>query len=171
MTMDALLSLLDGVRPRGTGKWSALCPAHQDNSPSLSIGEGTGRILLYCFALCENRDIVSALGLTMADLFFDAPPPHGQRPTPKSVRFDHIALAFRFELAAIDRRLRAERIVETGKKIDVASLNDAELDRALAFAAQAHGDVQRAELFECVADGLRMKEFLERNHEQTRRVA
>jgi hypothetical protein len=53
----------------------------------------------------------------------------------------------------------------------VFSLSDAELDRALAFAAQAHGDVQRAELLEGVADDLRMKEFVERDHDPKRRVA
>ena len=87
----------------------------------------------------------------------------------KPIKVNRVALAFRFELAALDRRLRAERIVEAGKKLDVASLNDAELDRALHHAANAHTDVQRAELFEGAADDLQMKEW--RGHEQTRRIA
>ena len=107
----------------------------------------------------------------MADLFFDAPTSHTQRPTPKRTRIDRIALAFRFELAALDRRLRSERIVEKGKTLGVANLSDAELDRALAIAAQAHGDLQQSELLEGVADDLRMKEFLESDHEHKRRVA
>jgi hypothetical protein len=36
---------------------------------------------------------------------------------------------------------------------------------------QAHTDLARAELFEDVADDLRMKESMEREHEQIRRTA
>lgn len=113
MTAPELLTRLDGVRSRGTGKWVALCPSHQDNSPSLSIGEGADRILLHCFALCETRDIVAALGLTMADLFFDSPTPHGHRLPSKPMKIALVALAFRFELGAMDRRLRAEHVNQT----------------------------------------------------------
>ena len=73
MTIEDVLQRLEGVRPHGAGKWSAQCPAHQDKNPSLSIGEEADRILLHCFACCDNRDIVAALGLTMADLFFYVP--------------------------------------------------------------------------------------------------
>ena len=53
----------------GSG-WASLCPAHDDNSPSLSISEGDdGRVLLKCHAECETADVIEALGLTMADLF------------------------------------------------------------------------------------------------------
>ena len=54
------------VRALG-GQWNgyngmALCPAHEDRNPSLSIGVGdNGRTLLNCFAGCAYRDIVAAL--------------------------------------------------------------------------------------------------------------
>jgi hypothetical protein len=162
MTALELLSRLDGVRSRGTGRWSARCPFHEDHSPSLSIGEGADRILLHCFALCENQDIVAALGLTMADLFFVAPTPHGQRPTPKPVKVDRVALAFRFELAALDRRLRAARVMRATTSFPVDGLDDTELDRLMTAVARAHGDMERVELFERIADALRWKEYQQR---------
>jgi hypothetical protein len=46
------------------------CPAHQDDSPSLSLAEGDdGRVLVTCHAGCETEDIVAALGLRLVDLF------------------------------------------------------------------------------------------------------
>lgn len=54
----------------GHGKWIARCPAHDDRMESLSIKVGTdGRVLLNCHAGCGTRDVVTAIGLTMADLF------------------------------------------------------------------------------------------------------
>ena len=63
-----------GVRPRGTQSCQALCPAHNDRSPSLSVNphrDGTG-IVVTCHAGCNARDIVAAVGLTISDLF-DSP--------------------------------------------------------------------------------------------------
>jgi len=39
----------------------ACCPAHNDNTPSLSLKFENGKLLLNCFAGCEYADIVSAL--------------------------------------------------------------------------------------------------------------
>lgn len=69
MSADALLSRLDHVRPAGSGRWIARCPAHKDRSPSLSIREIDGRVLLHDFGGCEAADVLAALGLTMSDLF------------------------------------------------------------------------------------------------------
>src|SRR5215208_5475867 len=67
--IDLLLPHLRGVRKNGTG-WLALCPGHDDRTPSLSVHVGDdGRVLVRCFAGCEPERIVSALGLTLADLF------------------------------------------------------------------------------------------------------
>src|ERR1051325_421559 len=54
---------LDAVeaKPCG-GQWAALCPAHDDRRPSLSIALGeNGGILLHCFAGCEFDDVTTAL--------------------------------------------------------------------------------------------------------------
>lgn len=58
-------------KPKGrNGKWEACCPAHEDSSPSLSIGTGRdGRVLLHCHANCPPITILEALGLTVGDLF------------------------------------------------------------------------------------------------------
>ena len=49
-----------GARRSGHG-WSGRCPAHQDRSPSLSITEKDGRVLVHCHAGCEQRDVIDAL--------------------------------------------------------------------------------------------------------------
>jgi len=60
---------LEGLRS-GRGGHVALCPAHEDHVPSLSIGQGKdGCVLLHCWAGCDTRDIVAALGLQWSDLF------------------------------------------------------------------------------------------------------
>src|SRR5262245_31895900 len=68
-----VLAALPSAKANGTG-WIARCPAHDDEQPSLSIASGAGgRVLLHCHANCEPPAIVAALGLTMADLFVEAP--------------------------------------------------------------------------------------------------
>lgn len=67
--LDLLLSRLDGVKQHGA-RYGALCPAHDDKSPSLSLSRGEdGRALVYCHAGCENRDVLAAVGMEMRDLF------------------------------------------------------------------------------------------------------
>jgi DNA primase len=71
MRMDEFIVYLDGVKPNGRG-YTALCPAHNDRSPSLSISETVdGTMLLKCHAGCETPDVVQVLGLEMQDLFPD----------------------------------------------------------------------------------------------------
>ena len=69
-TADMLLARLEGVRPRGPSQWSALCPAHEDKSPSLSVREtDDGAVLIHCFAACEVADVLGTIGLEFADLY------------------------------------------------------------------------------------------------------
>ena len=66
-----LLSRLEGVRKCGDG-WSALCPAHEDRSPSLSISDADdGRVLVHCHAGCSVDAVCGAVGLRVADLMPD----------------------------------------------------------------------------------------------------
>lgn len=68
--LEVVLSKLDGVQQAGPGRWKALCPAHDDHDPSLSVSEGDdGRVLLWCWAGCPCDAICSALGLAVRDLF------------------------------------------------------------------------------------------------------
>ena len=41
--------------------WTACCPAHDDENPSLSIAEGPDRDLFYCHAGCRFEQIRSAI--------------------------------------------------------------------------------------------------------------
>jgi DNA primase len=67
--LNRVLSRLDGVTDR-EGGYTALCPAHKDNSPSLSIGtRDDGAVLLHCFTGCTAHEICRSIGLTLADLF------------------------------------------------------------------------------------------------------
>jgi integrase len=71
MTVAELLVRVDRVKRSGAG-WVARCPAHEDRHASLSIAEGDdGRVLVKCHAGCTVEEIVSALRLTIADLFPD----------------------------------------------------------------------------------------------------
>ncbi|UTA47445.1 CHC2 zinc finger domain-containing protein [Simiduia sp. 21SJ11W-1] len=70
MPLVGILNLLKKVRPSGRNRWMACCPAHEDNSPSLSIAVGGNeKILLHCFAGCQLADITEAIGLSVSDLF------------------------------------------------------------------------------------------------------
>src|SRR5262247_4418452 len=69
--VELILSTLQRVRQTGEG-WKALCPAHEDHTPSLHISAGDDRVLLKCHAGCSQQKVVKALGLTMADLFTHA---------------------------------------------------------------------------------------------------
>jgi DNA primase len=68
-----ILSRLENVR-EGSQSFTALCPSHDDRHNSLSIAAGSdGRVLLFCFAGCDVRDVVEALGLELKDLFDHEP--------------------------------------------------------------------------------------------------
>lgn len=69
MDINTFLNHLDKVRSNGTGKWMACCPSHDDKSPSMSIKQVDGKIILHCFAGCSAEEITGAIGLKMSDLF------------------------------------------------------------------------------------------------------
>jgi putative DNA primase/helicase len=70
--LESVLSRLRGVTRNGVG-FTALCPAHEDQRPSLSVKDGDKAVLFYCHAGCTTKAIVAALGLTMHELFFNSP--------------------------------------------------------------------------------------------------
>lgn len=68
MTIEDFLNRLDNVTETANG-WTASCPGHPDENPSLSIAEGEdGQILLNDFGGCKTPDIVAKMGLKMSDL-------------------------------------------------------------------------------------------------------
>lgn len=123
MSIEALLSRFDGVNETGHGKYVARCPAHDDRSPSLAIKDGgDGRILLHCFAGCETQDVLSAVGLTFADLM---PERIGSEHSYKPVRK-------RFDAGQVLRVLRSEAILVAIAAENIAegiTLGDNDRDR------------------------------------------
>jgi len=68
---DYVLTRLTGVRRRCTNRWIALCPAHEDTNPSLSLFQTHDRFLMHCWAGCRVTDICAAIGITLAELYLD----------------------------------------------------------------------------------------------------
>lgn len=100
MTGPALTRLLDalaevGSTTRATGNgYLAQCPTHGDANPSLSIGNGNGKVVLSCKAGCPTDQVLADLSLTWADLWDDPGEhaaaagvgrPRAARPTPRLV--------------------------------------------------------------------------------------
>lgn len=73
MKTGCLLERLHGVKKAGA-EYRAICPAHEDEKPSLSIREKSGKILIHCHAGCTTDAICSALGIRQSDLFIDSQP-------------------------------------------------------------------------------------------------
>jgi len=69
--IELLLSRLQKARPAGNKSFTACCPSHEDKSPSLSITERNGRVLVHCHAGCSPNEIITAAGLTWEDMFED----------------------------------------------------------------------------------------------------
>ena len=70
--IDDVLSRLQKVRQKSDTQWLACCPAHDDRSPSLSVGIGNdGRVLLKCWTGCSQKEVVDALNIPWGDLFPD----------------------------------------------------------------------------------------------------
>jgi hypothetical protein len=70
MNTGGLLARLKGVQRKGSG-WQALCPAHEDKNPSLSIDVRDDKILVFCHAGCSQEAVLAALNLDMRDLFLE----------------------------------------------------------------------------------------------------
>lgn len=70
MPLHDLLNTLQQVKKTGPSRYIALCPAHQDKRPSLTITEkDDGVVLIKCWAGCGAAEILSAVGLDYAALY------------------------------------------------------------------------------------------------------
>lgn len=101
MSIDVLLTRLEGVRSTRPGHWIARCPAHDDRSPSLAVRQlDDGRILMRCFAGCDTGAVLEAIGLRFPDLF----PQHLGEYGPQRRPFDplQVLLALGRELLVCD---------------------------------------------------------------------
>jgi hypothetical protein len=70
LPLQIVLPRLDLVRKVDGTTYMARCPAHRDNTPSLSLKvTDKDDLLMYCFAGCTLESICAALGLSVAYLF------------------------------------------------------------------------------------------------------
>lgn len=130
--INQLLDLLEKVKKTGCDRWIARCPAHTDKSPSLTIRYIDDKILLHCFGGCAVDEVVSAIGLTLADLMPERVPFEGSKPIKSKIPASDLLAFIQFEasivmLAAID--------MLTGK-----NLSDADFSRL----KQAHERLEGA---------------------------
>jgi putative DNA primase/helicase len=69
MTLATFIRKFPGAKRSGD-QYIVRCPAHEDRSPSLSIGEGDhGQVLIHCHAGCAPSDVLAKVGLSLIDLF------------------------------------------------------------------------------------------------------
>lgn len=106
-SMNLILARLENVRPSANG-WTARCPAHDDNNPSLSIREAEdGKILIRCWAGCPTEAVMTALGLSMRDLF----PAGTSTPVRRQTKAERQEAARRQVEAALERRFRQSEAI------------------------------------------------------------
>ena len=128
MNIEAILVRLQGLRSNRSG-WMARCPAHTDRSPSLSLREQDGKILLHCFAGCSTEAVCDALKIRVRDLFSKADLERSQEPGIVRETRKQIA-GLRSRLAVRDRE-RGVAVIKTNERnLDFA------IARALALAVE-----------------------------------
>ncbi len=99
--IDTVLARLKKVKPQGKAGWKALCPAHNDRTPSLSISETADHtVLLKCWTGCTAVAIVHAIDLELCDLF----PSHKSAvPGPSKAAVDHERAIYLIGQSSLDR--------------------------------------------------------------------
>lgn len=78
--IDNLLSRLQKVKRTANNSWLACCPAHDDKTPSLTVSDRDGRILIHCFAGCSTEDVIGAIGMDWEDIMPEKPIAHHVKP-------------------------------------------------------------------------------------------
>jgi hypothetical protein len=148
--IDRVLDRLHKVRRTPSG-WSALCPAHDDREPSLSISEGDdGRALLHCHAGCAVDETARAMGIDVRDLFprpyrevRRSLPPTGRRRRASRALVTLLAtgdsgLALTWELAKLVAPKSPERTRH--ELADLADVFAGSADCVVCDRGDAHGD-------------------------------
>ncbi len=71
MEMHEIIKYLKNVKRTGENKYTACCPAHDDQHPSLSVylSDDGARIMLHCFVGCTEDEILKSIGLKKRDLY------------------------------------------------------------------------------------------------------
>jgi hypothetical protein len=156
MTIDDLLSRLEGVRRTGRG-WKAQCPAHSDNDPSLSVREGDKGILLKCWAGCSYAEVLAAIGEEPEAGFYDEGERKEGNPqkAPKR-RSDWRTFSDALYFRAMDIRLSSEKVLDAARGSDISTWTDADLDAAWKVVGQAYRNLERADQLDRLDCALRV---------------
>ena len=117
--VENLLERLEAVKQTGKDRWIARCPAHDDNSPSLSIRDVGETFLVKCWVGCHALDVMEAVNLSPSD-FWDGDSPKPARP---SITVKELA-------RVLDRESWITIIC--AKKVLDGELTEAERDRLMA---------------------------------------
>ncbi len=103
-TLQNVLQRLHGVRQQADGSWLALCPAHDDEEPSLHVSLKGEKVLLHCFAGCSLDAICDALNIQPRDLFLHEEPGGNHHHEEDGLTFEAFARAKRLEASCFGRR-------------------------------------------------------------------
>ena len=83
-----VLSKFD-IKKSSGNTYQAICPAHDDHNPSLTIKVEKDKILLSCHAGCSTEDVTNAVGLKMSDLFLNSPKKNYVENQKYQIKFDY----------------------------------------------------------------------------------
>lgn len=126
--LNKVLGRLHRVQRYGRS-YQALCPAHGDKNPSLSVSEENGKILLHCFAGCSVEAISTALGIEVRDLFTGPRLPRRSQP-PVVHHAEKQVTSLRSRLTPRDRERNVTVVLADTENPDPA------IARALALAVE-----------------------------------
>lgn len=83
-----VLSKFD-IRSSSGNTRQAICPAHEDHNPSLTITEKYDKLLLKCHAGCKFENIIDKVGLEKKDFFLNPKPNYRSNNYPSKVQYDY----------------------------------------------------------------------------------
>lgn len=69
MKLNEIIGKFEGAKKLKYNSFQCKCPAHKDDRASLTITEKGDKILMYCHASCNIKDILRKVNLTQRDLF------------------------------------------------------------------------------------------------------
>ena len=128
MNIEDFLSRLEKVKKTPSG-WLACCPAHNDHSPSMTVGIArSSGLLVHCFGGCSPYEIMGSVGLNLSDLMPETRP-------------DEVFKKQRFPVMDAFRALRFHAMVIAVAAIDAANgkkFSAEDKDTLLASAAAIH---------------------------------
>jgi hypothetical protein len=119
--LHGILDRLQKVRRVGADSFTAICPAHDDKSPSLGIKDAGDRVLIHCFSGCDTADVMAAIGLRLSDLFSEKLPPAmrremalraSRRDLEAALDYELLILAMTLGRRVLDRKLPKEKMPE-----------------------------------------------------------